>query len=93
MVSSARITLAWVAVIIIAITTILLYTVLSPQVLIWQDVVAQILTDFSVTTYSNASTLTFMCFKVCPFIILGGSIIWAIITSLSEEFQSDFGEF
>lgn len=93
MVNAGRIAMAWITVLIVIIATLLLFTVLSPQVEIWRGVVASILVNFGAFgNYDSALTLTWWGFKVFPLIVCFSIIVWAVLTSLSEEFQSDLGD-
>lgn len=93
MVNAGRIAMAWITVLIVIIATLLLFTVLSPQVEIWREVVASALTTYgSFLTYDSALVLTWFGFKAFPLIVCGSIIVWAVFTSFSEEFQSDLGD-
>lgn len=92
MVNAGRIAMAWITVLIVLITTLLLFTVLSPQVEIWQEIVTNLLLQFGGFNYESAVSLTWIGFKIFPLIICASIIIWAVLTSLSEEFQSDLGD-
>lgn len=92
MVNAGRIAMAWITVIIVLVVCLLLMTVLSPQVEIWQEVVVQTLLQFGALNYESAVNLVWIGFRVFPVIVCGCIIVWAVLTSLSEEFQSDLGE-
>lgn len=92
MVNAGRVAMAWITVIIVLVVCLLLMTVLSPQVEIWQQVVVETLTRFGVINYDSAVNLVWIGFRVFPVIICGCIIVWAVLTSLSEEFQSDLGD-
>lgn len=81
--SPGKIAFAWVVTIAVIITCGILFLTVDPQVEIWSTLIHQWLPRFDAT-----SSAIIAIYKMSLLIVAIGTIIWACITSFSDETDS-----
>lgn len=91
MVDAGRVAMSWITVIICFLVILMVYTLFSPQIDMWGETLAHMLAGFSNIEYTTAITWVNMSWRVTGIVLEAGLIVWAILNSISDEYQSDFG--
>ena len=86
--NAARLLKTWLTAIVLFIIYLLVYLCCDSQVVIWSQILTEMLPKFD-----NLNDFIMNIWVFSPFIVCSLIVGWAIFSSLSEEFDSDFGDF
>lgn len=86
--NAARLLKTWLTAIVLFIIYLLVYLCCDSQVVIWSQILTEMLPKFD-----NLNDFIMNIWVFSPFIVCSLIVGWAIFASLSEEFDSDFGDF
>lgn len=86
--NAANLLKTWLTAIILFIIYLLVYLCCDSQVVIWSQILAEMLPQ-----YNNLNEFIMNIWTFTPFIVCCLIVGWAVFASISSEFDSDFGEF